>query len=413
MMNKRNYEIPISPTYVHNWGIKEAVRELLQNAIDGDKCGYPKEITYDEAARELHIKNEGVTLDVSTLVLGASGKQNNDELIGHYGEGYKLALVVLLRNGREVTINNGAKTWTPSFKMSKKFNTKVLNISEVDNDGGEEYIEFVLGGVSEEEYQAFLLDFPGIDSNYGDVVESENGYILLDKRFSGKMFIEGLFIQRDENFKYGYNFNSSCVNLDRDRKAINYYELRKLTAAAVVTAEHCSPEIFKAISDSCTDVKDIKEVLDEASTEFLQEYRDMLYDTKGLEQNTLVATDSVAKQLRQMNISTPIAKGSEIESYLVAKANDKLGLIYEAKNNAEKRSKEDDDWDDAIYSDFRLIMEWYCKYKSYLPYEAIQDFDNNIIPEIKPSYIKTIEKYLSDDCMWTQDELEEAHHTTE
>lgn len=412
-MARKNYEIPISPSYVHNWGIKEAIRELLQNAIDGDKCGYSKEINYDKESRKLYIKNEGVTLDVSTLVLGASGKQDNDELIGHYGEGYKLALIVLLRNGRDVVINNGSKTWIPSFKHSTKFNTKVLNIAETNNDTNDENIIFILSGVSEEEYQSFLLDFPGIDNNYGETIESENGYILLDKKFSGKMFVEGLFIQSDKNFKYGYNFNSSCVDLDRDRKAINYYELRKLTAAAVVTAEHCAPEIFKAISDSCTDVKDIKEVLDDASTEFLQEYRDMLYDSKGLEKNTLIATDSVAKQLKQMNINTPIAKGSEIESYLVAKANDKLGLIYEAKNMVEKRSREEDDWDDAIYSNFRLIMEWYCKYKHYLPKKAVQDFEDNIISEIKPSCIKTIEKYLPKECMWTQDELEEIQATLE
>ena len=53
------------------------------------------------------------------------------------------------------------------------------------------------------------------------------------------MFVEGLYVQTDENFKYGYNFKSSIVDLDRDRRAINYYELKKLTAASVVTAEHC------------------------------------------------------------------------------------------------------------------------------------------------------------------------------
>lgn len=375
-MAKKNYEIPLSPNYVHNWGIKEAIRELLQNAIDGEKCGYMKTIIYDKDARKLYIKNSGVTLDVSTLVLGGSGKQDNDELIGHYGEGYKLALLVLLRNNRSVTIHNGNKTWIPSFRKSNKFNTTVLNINEnvdgtLDNSG----IEFILHNVSEDEYKMLVDNFPCIEDDYGKKVESENGYILLDKKFAGKMFVEGLYIQSDNNFKYGYDFKSSVVDLDRDRKAINYYELRKLTAAAVVTAEHCYPEIFKAISDSCTDIRDIKEVLDEASEKFLQEYRDMLYEEKGLEQNTLVATDSVAKQLKQMNVNTPIAKGSEIESYLVAKANDKLGLIYEAKNKADNRNRESDAWDDAVYSDFRMIMEWYCKYKSYLPNMATEDFE--------------------------------------
>ena len=62
----------------------------------------------------------------------------------------------------------------------------------------------------------------------------------------------------------------------------------------------------------------------------------MLYEEKGLEENTLVATESVMKQLEQMDIDVPIVKGTEIESYLVAKANDKLGLIYQAKEEAKK-----------------------------------------------------------------------------
>ena len=38
----KNYEITISPNYVSNWGINEAIREILQNAIDADKNGYKK-----------------------------------------------------------------------------------------------------------------------------------------------------------------------------------------------------------------------------------------------------------------------------------------------------------------------------------------------------------------------------------
>ena len=40
----KNYEITISPNYVSNWGINEAIREILQIAIDADKNGYKKSI---------------------------------------------------------------------------------------------------------------------------------------------------------------------------------------------------------------------------------------------------------------------------------------------------------------------------------------------------------------------------------
>ena len=338
----KEYELTISPNYVSNWGVREAIRELLQNAVDANICGYSKIIEYDNNIQTLKIKNEGAKLPASSLILGCSSKGNNDNLTGQFGEGFKLALVVLIRKGYGVNIINSDELWVPKFEFSDKFQSQVLTITVKDTkDIG--YLSFEIQGITQDVYNDLLDYFPCIDDNYGETIKSDNGYILLDDRFAGKMYVEGLYIQSDSNFKYGYNFNANVVDLDRDRRAINYYELRKLTAASVVTAESCSPELFKAISNSCTDVRDIEDVIEEASDDFLQEYRDMLYEKMGLEENTLIATESVMKQLQQMDIDVPVAKGTEIESYLVAKANDKLGIIYEAKEQVNKKRDEEDE----------------------------------------------------------------------
>lgn len=316
-----NYELPISPNYVSNWGVKEAIRELLQNAIDEDKNGYKSSIKYSLESQTLYISNDGAYLPKSTLVLGCSSKNDMNGMIGKYGEGYKLALVVLLRRGLTVRILNNNEVWIPTFKNSEKYNTQILNIETISNSNFENnYVEFQINGITQSMYETLKEYFPCIEKDFGEIVESNNGQILLDKKFKGKMFVEGLYIQTDDNFAYGYNFNSEVVELDRDRRAINYYELRSLTAESIVTAENCHPEIFKAISDSCVDVKDIKDVLDEASEAFLEEYRDIFYEKNNLEDNTLVATESVMKQLKQMDIDVPVVKGTEIESYLIAKA---------------------------------------------------------------------------------------------
>ena len=241
------------------------------------------------------------------------------------------------------------------------------------------------------------------------MVESENGYILLEPKFKGKMYVEGLYIQSDDNFKYGYNFNSDVVDLDRDRKAINYYELRRLTAASVVTAETCCPELFKAISDSYTDIKDITDVLDDASDDFLQQYRDMLYEEKGLEKNTLVATESVMRQLEQMDVDMPIVKGTEIESYLIAKANDKLGLIYQAKEAASKKSDEDDAWHYVRNSNWMSLKCWFDKYCKRISKEGKERFAS-IMNRMEPSDLYHIKKHLPEGFIWTEenfDDLEE------
>ena len=231
-----NYELPLSPNYVCNWGIREAIRELLQNAIDGENCGHPKEIEYSESERILYIRNKNTKLPKSSLVLGCSSKDSIEGMIGKFGEGYKLALIVLLRKGFTVNIINADEEWIPNFTISEKFGTQVLNIEVNNLEHAETDLCFSISGVDKDLYDELLTYFPCIDGDYGNMVESENGYILLEPKFKGKMYVEGLYIQSDDNFKYGYNFNSDVVDLDRDRKAINYYELRKLTAASVVTA---------------------------------------------------------------------------------------------------------------------------------------------------------------------------------
>lgn len=367
----KNYEITISPNYVSNWGINEAIREILQNAIDADKNGYKKSIYY--SGDTLYINNEGISLSAKDLILGCSSKSDQDGMIGKYGEGFKLALVVLLRKGMNVYVDNNDKLWSPSFKVSEQFGTQVLNIEENDNGRGEG-LTFVISPVDQQLYNSLLNYFPCIDESFGNVVNCDNGQILLDKQFKGKMYVEGLYIQTDDNFQYGYNFNSDVVELDRDRKAINYYELRALTAQSIVTAEECNKEIFDAITKSCVDVRDIEEVIDEASESFLEEYREQFYEENKLEENTLVATESVMKQLEQMDIDVPVVKGTEIQSYLIAKANDKLGIIEEAKEAIKNKDEKEEAFDDFKSSKYARLMNWFYTNKHYLPKKAQMPF---------------------------------------
>ena len=366
-MENKEYELTISPNYVHNWNIREAIRELLQNAIDGETCGYPKTIRYDSNINTLYIYNEGVTLSPEDLILGGHSKEDRDDLIGGYHEGMKIALVVLLRKGISVKIENGNKIWTPKFKTSEKFNTQVLCIEEIDNEEESDGLAFYIRGITPTVYNDLYKYFPCIDDDFGETVECSTGSILLDERFKGKMFVGGLYIQDDNNFSYGYNFNSDVVTLDRDRKAINYHDLRALTAESFVTAENCHPKLFKAISNSVLDVRDITDVIDEASDKFLEEYRDMFYNEKELDEDTLVATEAVKIQLEQMELDVNVVKGTEIESYLIAKANDKLGLIEEAKEMIDEKSKTEENIDNFKRSNYRRLMEWFVGVKKYLP----------------------------------------------
>lgn len=367
----KKYELTISPSYVSSWTVKEAVRELLQNAIDGEKCGHPKSIYYDGGT--LEIRSEGVTLEAESLVLGGTSKEGRSDLIGGFHEGMKLAFVVLLREGYTIEIENGGVLWRPSFEVSSTYGVRVLTIEEEDGEEQNEDLVFRIGGIAESLYEELRGNFPCIEEDYGEVVECEYGQILLEKSFRGKMFVEGLYIQKDEHFEFGYNFKADVVELDRDRKAINYHELKTLTASSIITADNCHPKIFSSISNSFDDTKEIKEIIEEASDTFLVEYKEMFYEKRGLEEDTLVATKAVKMQLEQLGEDIEVVEGTEIESYIIAQANDKLGLIKEAEVKIDKKSDIERAFDCLRDSTYQKFMLWINKYRDFLPEEALEE----------------------------------------
>ena len=141
--NRRSYELPLAKTYVRHWGMAEAVRELLQNAIDSESA-----FEWEFGDDTLHIRSRHSRLQASTLLLGQTSKADSTDTIGSFGEGYKIALLVLTRCGYPVTVHNGDRTWRPSFRMSRQFEAKVLCIDDEPASQRREGLEFEVGPYS-------------------------------------------------------------------------------------------------------------------------------------------------------------------------------------------------------------------------------------------------------------------------
>ena len=105
-------ELTISSSYVPNWTIFNAIRELVQNALDQEfvDANNTMNMQYDEDKCELTISNKNSSLTTNTLLFGSTSKANDENQIGQFGEGYKIATMVLLREGKNITFYNyGAK----------------------------------------------------------------------------------------------------------------------------------------------------------------------------------------------------------------------------------------------------------------------------------------------------------------
>lgn len=394
----KRYNFTITKNYIPDWGLIEGVREILQNAIDSSG-----KMTVSIDGDTLTIKNDNIKLPIKSLLMGYGTKTHDSSQIGGKSEGSLLAIMVLLREEYGVKVYNDNEIWTPEFIFDEDLEEEILSI-RVDVCLPYSALIYEISGLSEDDIEWLIDEFPILDQAVTgeeyESIETQCGEIILDEKYRGKMYVEGLPIQRDDNFEFGYNFKTEYVKLDRDRKAINYYELRGLTAQSLVTAKECHPEIFKAISDSCVDARDIIEVLDEASDEFLDSYRDMFYEENNLEENTLVATKAVKQQLEQLDINAKVVEGTEIESFLIAKANDKLDLVYEAKDAVQTMTKLEQALNNLCNSKWLTFMELYIKIEKYLP-KKWKTILKELIDSLAGDDVKNVRKYIPDDFDYT------------
>lgn len=127
------YELTLTPNYVSDWTFNDALRELIQNGTDQEVLDKENkfQIIYNEKEKTLRLVNQKSVLKINTLLLGRSSKANNEDTVGQFGEGYKIAALVLNRLGKTFTIYNNEKgeIWESRFKNSEKMvgkDTRIL-----------------------------------------------------------------------------------------------------------------------------------------------------------------------------------------------------------------------------------------------------------------------------------------------
>lgn len=254
-------ELTISPDYVPNWTIVDAIRELFQNALDQQAQveGNTAAWDYDEATETFSISNKNSKLTAQSLLFGSTSKASDSNTIGQFGEGYKIATLVLLRNHKTVTFYNyGAReVWTPRFVKSRRFNTNVLTffVDKVymwgtvpDND-----LTIKVEGITTAEYNNDIVP-SNLHLQNAKILEMTEYGEALD--IPGKVFVNGLFICKYEPYVHGYNFKPEHVKLDRDRKLVSDFDLKWL--ASKLWAATDSSHILELVMDDAADVEYVK-----------------------------------------------------------------------------------------------------------------------------------------------------------
>lgn len=220
-------ELTLNPEYVRDWDVWEAIREFLQNALDGQDLGYETTITYVTNTKEpqLRIITEGTTIDRDTLLLGTTSKAGRSDQRGEFGEGMKLACLVLVRNGLGVRIKSGGEQWTPRIAHSANFNSDLLMIDTVPCTHRNR-VQVDIIGLSNKDWdsvQSRVLHLNKPKDN--ELINLGSNKILCGERFKNKLFVKGIFVGLlPGNYYYGYDLAS--VRLDRDRRLADPWDLK-------------------------------------------------------------------------------------------------------------------------------------------------------------------------------------------
>lgn len=225
----RQYPLSLAATYLSHWTVEDAVREILQNALDQGNLDW--ELSKDNISGNstLTISTPDVQLHPSVLLLGSGSKGCDEGSRGGFGEGLKVALLILAREGMPVVVRNGNKVWTPVFQEDAMFGSKMLHIHEEPNKEPNEGLVIEIGGLTNTEVSNILGRTLQMQDDLGEVITSERGAILLDPEYAGKIYVGGLFVCTSV-LKYGYDLNPSEVTLNRDRQALADWDVNSMSA---------------------------------------------------------------------------------------------------------------------------------------------------------------------------------------
>lgn len=282
----KKFELSLTKSYASSWKLQEALREIVQNGVDQEKQveGNKMNINYD-GENILSISNKSSILSKKSLLLGYTSKANDKDCIGNFGEGYKIALLVLNRLGKKVTIYNyGAKeVWTSKFVKSRRYEgEEVLTIfvetefiwKKIPNSN----LTIEIEGVTPVDYEELINRTLFLQDNLGETLDAKKyGTILLSANQKGKVYVNGLYINTLSELTYGYNIKPEYLRIGRDRDLVSDFDIINITSK--MWKKNNNEMLQQLISNDCKDVSYLSSNIEYSIEPEAKELRNSTYET--------------------------------------------------------------------------------------------------------------------------------------
>jgi len=303
----KEYPLSLVSDYRSHWSVEDAIREILQNALDD-----PSSFEYGFPGNSMVIRNIGVSLDPSSLLLGNTTKSNDSSSVGGFGEGFKIALLILCREGYKVTVRNGSRLWVPKFKHSELFGCDMLHITETPLEDNLD-LTFIIEGISEEIRNTVIERCLYLQDDLGECIKTNMGRIFKDS--PGKLYVGGLFVT-DTELKHSYDFHPQYLTLNTDRQSVCGWDLK--TSTAKVWAKVNDPDyVSKMVSESYPDVQHIEycsstsDIKDGCFKLYEERYNNVPLATNTNEKDLMVSQGYKNVEVIGNTLFTTLIKGSD------------------------------------------------------------------------------------------------------
>jgi hypothetical protein len=194
---------PIVKDYASGWTVHHAIKEIIANALDTKQ-----KVKMTQKDGFISIEDGGEGLSKQNLLFGSTNK--DDSQIGMFGEGLKMASLVLARHNRQFKVVTKGFEYEAIIERDTQFNADVLVV----------YLN------ASRKRKGTEISFKGTEE---ELATAQNNFLALNKVFKevdkqiyepgGNIFINGMFIQRIDSV-FSYNLNTKTL-LNRDRKSVD------------------------------------------------------------------------------------------------------------------------------------------------------------------------------------------------